>query len=153
MRLAILALFICAGPTAICQSTPPAPVNSEKPQGLPITQPWADFNKLPPTWLSTPNTPIQPDSGVSPAWNKRQRDWKINPQQPLSGIGGKTLMAQNDHPNPQLPNAKVEPIPTRWPNAIVEPIPTQWPDSKLLPIATKSDAPVMLQAPASGDFR
>jgi hypothetical protein len=141
MRLAILALFICAGPMAICQSTPPVPANSEKPQGPPVTQPRADFNQPPPNWLSTPNAPIQSDSGVSPDWNKRQRDWKINPQQPLSGIGWKTLMTQNDHPNPQLPNLKVEPIPTRWPNAIVEAIPTQWPDSKLLPIQPSPTRP------------
>jgi hypothetical protein len=91
-------------------------------------------------------------SGVVRIWGNSIRPRKGS-QQPLSGIGGKTLMAQNDHPNSQLPNAKVESIPTRWPNAVVEAIPTQWPDSKLLPIATKSNAPVMLQAPASGDFR
>jgi hypothetical protein len=141
MRLAILALFMCAGPMAICQSTPPPPANSEKPQGQPVIQPWADFSKLPPNWLSTPTTPIQSDPGVSPGWNNRQRDWRINPQQPLSGSGWRALIVQNDHPNPQLPNANVEPIPTQWPNAIVEAIPTQWPHSKLLPIAPSPTRP------------
>ncbi len=157
MRLAILALFLCAGPMAICQSTAPAPANSEK-QKQPVAQPWMDFGKLPPHWLTKP-MPVQSDQDVSRGWNDPQRDWKINPLQPLPQSGeqfGKMLIAQKDGPDPQLPlsswpNAKVEPIPTQWPNAIVEAIPTQWPNFKLLPI--KSGSPVMLQAPAYGDLK
>lgn len=79
---------------------------------------------------------------------------KENPKQPLSGIGGgKMLVARNEQPNPQPPNAKVEPIPTQWPNAKVEPIPTQWPGFKLLPITIKSISPVMQKAPADGDSK
>jgi hypothetical protein len=48
-------------------------------------------------------------------------------------------MAQNEHPDPQLPNPKVQPIPTQWPKAKTEPIPTQLPNFKLLPIAPKPD--------------
>jgi hypothetical protein len=93
-----------------------------------------------------------PVPNVAGVWNNPRREWKINPKQPLSGIGWRTmLVARNERPNPQPSNAKVEPIPTQWPNAKVEPIPTQWPDFKLLPITTKSIAPVMLKAPADGD--
>ena len=90
---------------------------------------------------------------VGIAHNPR-REWKINPKQPLSGIGWRTmLVARNERPNPQPPNAKVEPIPTQWPNAKVEPIPTQWPDFKLAPITIESISPVMLKAPADGDSK
>jgi hypothetical protein len=91
---------------------------------------------------------------VPRVWNDPRREWKINPKQPLSGIGwGEMLVARNEQPNPQPPNAKVEPIPTQWPNAKLEPIPTQWPDFKLLPITIKPISPVMLKAPADGDSK
>jgi hypothetical protein len=93
--------------------------------------------------------PVQTDSAQSGARNSPQRDWKINPQQPWSlQQFGKTLVARNEQPTPQLPASKVQPIPTQWPNAKVEPIPTRWPDFKLLPIAGQGGPPVMLQAPA-----
>ena len=149
MRLAILTLFMCAGSVAICQSTPPARVNPQV-QGQPAISPGTGATKMPPKWSVKP-MPV-PDPNVAGVWNNARREWKINPKQPLSGIGWRTmLVARNERPNPQPPNAKVEPIPTQWPNAKVEPIPTQWPDFKLLPITTKSIAPVMLKAPADDD--
>jgi hypothetical protein len=149
MRLAILTLFMCAGSVAICQSTPPARVNPQV-QGQPAISPRTGATKLPPKWSVTP-MPV-PVPNVAGVRNNPRREWKINPKQPLSGIGWRTmLVARNERPNPQPSNAKVEPIPTQWPNAKVEPIPTQWPDFKLLPITTKSIAPVMLKAPADGD--
>jgi hypothetical protein len=110
--------------------------------------------------------PVPSDPDISQLWNNPRREWKINPKQPLSGIGwGEMLVARNGQPNPQppnakvepiptqWPNAKVEPIPTQWPNAKVEPIPTQWPDFKLLPITIKSISPMMLKTPAGGDSK
>jgi hypothetical protein len=98
--------------------------------------------------------PVPSDPNISQVWNNPRREWKINPEQPLSGIGwGTMLVARNQQPNPQPSNAKVEPIPTQWPNAKVEPIPTQWPDFKLLPITIKSISPVMVKAPADGDSK
>lgn len=147
MRLAILTLFMCAGSVAICQSTPPARVNPQI-QGQPGISPQTGVTKLPPNWSVTPTMP------VPRVWNDPRREWKINPKQPLSGIGwGEMLVARNEQPNPQPPNAKVEPIPTQWPNAKLEPIPTQWPDFKLLPITIKPISPVMLKAPADGDSK
>ena len=124
MRLTILVLFFCVGRMAICQSAP-----------------------------TTAGSP----PAASRDWNSPQREWKINPRQPLPGIVGrqfgKTLLAQNEPLNSQLPlrpfpNAKLEPIPTQWPNAVTEAIPTQWPNFKLLPI--KANPPVILAAPAYG---
>jgi hypothetical protein len=149
MRLAILALFMCAGSVAICQSTPPARVNPQI-QGQPAISPRTGVTKL---WSVTPAMPVPSDPNNSQVWNNPQREWKINTKQPLSGIGwGTMLVARNEQPHPQ-PNARVEPIPTQWPNAKVEPIPTQWPDFKLLPITIKSISPVMLKAPADGDSK
>jgi hypothetical protein len=157
MRLIILTLCFCVGSAAICQSTAPTPTTPEK-QKQPVTQPWMNFSKLPPTWFPTPAAPVPPDPNVSSGRNNARRDWKMNPQQPLSIGGqafGKVLMAQTESPDAQLPfsswpNAKVEPIPTQWPNAIVEPIPTRWLNDKLLPITAWPGLPAMLQAPAYG---
>jgi hypothetical protein len=160
MRLTILTLCFCVGSAAICQSAAPTPATPEK-QKQPVTQPWMNFNKLPPNWLPTPAAPVPPDPNVSLGRNNAQRDWKMNPQQPLSIGGqafGKVLMAQTKSPVAQLPsgswpNAKVEPIPTQWPNAMVEPIPTRWLNDKLLPITAGSGSPVMLHAPTYGDSK
>ena len=157
MRLIILTLCFCVGSAAICQSTAPTPTTPEK-QKQPVTQPWMNFSKLPPTWFPTLAAPVPPDPNVSSGRNNAQRDWKMNPQQPLSIGGqafGKVLMAQTESPDAQLPfsswpNAKVEPIPTQWPNAIVEPIPTRWLNDKVLPITAWPGSPAMLQAPAYG---
>src|ERR1700752_4242538 len=110
MRLTILALFLCVGSTAICQSKATAPVNREKQDQL-ATQPRSNFSPL--------TMPVQSDPK---GWNNAQRDWKINPQQPLSFIGGQpfgTLVALNDQPH-------TPPQSGAWPNAKVQPIPTQW---------------------------
>jgi hypothetical protein len=153
MRLAILALFMCAGSVAICQSTPPVRVSPQI-QGQPAISPRTGVTKLPPNWSVTSRMPVPSDPNISQVWNNPRREWKINPKQPLSGIGwGTMLVARNEQPNPQPPNAKVEPIPTQWPNAKVEPIPTQWPDFKLAPITIESISPVMLKAPADGDSK
>jgi hypothetical protein len=160
MRLTILTLCFCVGSAAIGQSTAATPTAPEK-QKQPVTQPWMNFSNLAPNWLPTPAAPVPLDPNVSSRGNKAPRDWKINPQQPLSIGGqafGKVLMAQTVSPDAQLPfsswlSAKVEPIPTQWPNAIVEPIPTRWLNDKLLPITSRSGSPVMLHAPAYGDSK
>ena len=153
MRLAILALFMCAGSVAICQSTPAAQVNPRI-QDQPAISPRTGVTKLPPNWSVTPAMPVPSDPNISQVWNNPQREWKINPKQPLSSIGGGTLLvARYEQPHPQSPTARVEPIPTQWPNAKVEPIPTQWPDFNLLPITIESISPVMLKAPAGGDSK
>jgi hypothetical protein len=153
MRLAILALLMCAGSVAICQSSPPVRVSPQI-QGQPGISPQTGVTKLPPNWSVTPTMPVPSDPNISQLWNNPRREWKINPKQPLSGIGwGEMLVARNGQPNPQPPNAKVEPIPTQWPNAKVEPIPTQWPDFKLLPITIKSISPMMPKTPAGGDSK
>ena len=139
MRRTILALSLCASSLAICQSIPQPKAKSET-QAKPIVEPGSRFSNLSPNWLTSPTMPVQNNPVASSAWNTPQRNWKINPQQPLSLPGGqqfgKFLMAQNEHPDPQLPNPKVQPIPTQWPKAKAEPIPTQLPNFKLLPIAS-----------------
>jgi hypothetical protein len=153
MRRTILALFLCVSSMAICQSIPQPPANS----GKSIVEPGSRFRDFSPNWLTPPTIPAQTDPGASPAWNTPQRNWKINPQEPLSLPGeqpfGTILIARNEHAGPQLPNPKLQPIPTQWPNAKMEPIPTQWPKFKLLPIATQAGSPVMLQAPARGESK
>jgi hypothetical protein len=160
MRLTILTLCFCVGSAAICQSTTPTPTTPEE-QKQPVTQSWMNFSKLPPNWRPTPAAPVPPDPNVSSGRNKAQRDWKMNPQQPLSIGGqafGKVLMAQTESLDAQLPfsswpNAKVEPIPVQWPNAIVELIPTRWLNDKLLPITARSGSPVMMHSPTYGDSK
>ena len=160
MRLTILTLCFCVGSAAIGQSTAATPTTPEK-QKQPVTQPWMNFSKLPPNWLPTPAAPVPPDPNVSQGRNNARRDWKMNPQQPLSIAGqafGKVLMAQTVSPIAKLPfsslpNARFEPIPTQWPNAIAEPIPTRWLYDKLLPITAGSGRPVMLHAPTYGDSK
>lgn len=156
MRQTILALFLCTSSMAICQSFPQPPANSGT-QAKSIIEPGSRFSHFSQNWLTSPTMPVQTDPGVSSAWNTPQRSWKINPQQPFSLPGeqpfGKILITRNEHPGPQLPNPKVQPIPTQWPNAKVEPIPTQWPNFELLPIATQPGSPVMLQAPTRGELK
>lgn len=150
MRRTILALFFCTSSMAICQSIPQPPANS----GKSIVEPGNRFGGLSQNWLTGPTMRDQTGPGASPGWNTPQRNWKINPQQPLYLPGGqpfgKTLMARNEHPDPQLPSPKLQPIPTQWPNAKMEPIPTQWPNFKMLPIAAQAGSPVMLQTPTYG---
>ena len=155
MRLTILALFLCTSSMAICQSFPKPPAKSGT-QAKSIVEPGRRFSDLSPNWLTSPTMPVQTNPGASSGWNSPQRDWKINPQQPLSLPGeqpfGKILIARNEHPDPQVPNPKVQPIPTQWPKAKVEPIPTKLPNFKLLPIAPQTGSPV-LQAPTRGELK
>ena len=157
MRLTILTLCFCVGSAAIGQSTAATPTSPDK-QKQPVTQPWMNFSNLAPNWVPTPPAPVPLDPNVLSGGNKAPRNWKINPQQPLSIGGGQAfgmvLVARTESPDAQLPfsswSAKVEPIPTQWPNAKVEPIPTRWLNDKLLPITSTSGSPVMLHAPTYG---
>src|SRR5271169_4997848 len=72
MRLAILAVFLCSVPIALCQSPQPGLLNPAQPQpAQPAFQfPGKDFSNVPPTWknsslpgthdLILPRPPVRP---------------------------------------------------------------------------------------------
>lgn len=155
MRLTILALFLSAGTTVLCQSA--APANPEK-QWLILpdattSQPARDFSKLPPDWHFTSVVPMQTMKTVilpgqlalqrrSDLQARSQIDPKIVVHPPQSSLGEQppgALLAQNLYPGLQLLPIEectkvLTPIPTTWPNLKLEQIPTVWPKPELLPV-------------------
>ena len=140
MRLATLALFLCAAPATFCQSTAPAPANPDRLWSPPpqFTQPGRDFRKPPPNWGTLNILPrtriILPHSGFGRLWDGARLDRKIIVHPPQSSLGDQppgTLVAQNLYPNLRMlpidwPNAKIEEIPTAWPMLKLEAIPTEF---------------------------
>jgi hypothetical protein len=117
MRLTILGLLLCAGPTAFCQSTAPAPGNPHSLWQTPpvVTLPPRDFSKLPPGWHASPVVPprilIQPRMPGLPQAETNGRlaapeiDPKIIVHPPQSSVGVSppgTPVAQNEYPHLQM---------------------------------------------------
>jgi len=138
MRLSMLALFLCAGTTALCQSSAQAPWSTDKP-GQKMQQGWNLTSDVPlksftlPKGLDNEATPRLPQNA--------QIDPKmvLHPKSSLSLQGPGTLVAQNQYPNLQLlpiqsPTSPVKTIPTQWPNVKLQSIPTQWPGLQISPI-------------------
>ena|ERR1019366_4667973 len=134
MRFAFFAVFLCVGAKAICQSTAPTRLDPETAGKKPsVTQPWADFGKLP-REMSTSYTA---SSKRVFHWDDAQISLKEMFRAPALNVQAQPLLlAQNGFPTFPMqfqprPKAKLIPIPTEWPNARFEQIPTEWPDLKL----------------------
>jgi hypothetical protein len=143
MRPVILALCFCAGTTAFCQSTVPAPMTPESPWQTPLMitpSPARDFSKLPPGWhitdvkpLPAPRMLFQPPH---PLTTRRLGDAEIDPKiivhPSATSIGvlpPGTQVAQNAYPHLQLrpiesSNSALQQTPTNWPSFQIETIPT-----------------------------
>jgi hypothetical protein len=130
MRSTFLALFLCAGVAAMCQSGPPAQWSLNHAPSAPRNIFQAPFPSL--------ESPADSKTAGPPPFSN-------------SAAHSYTLFAQNGVPGPfpmpfrEGPYAKAEPIPTRWPDAKFEPIPTQWPGLKMLLIASQPGSPQTAQ--------
>lgn len=150
MRSSLLALFLCAGATAFCQSGTPAQPNpyKMKPTLPPFTQPWKDFSKLPQVWQMNRNAPLNLFTLQSQLPSRQLNDARIDPKiilhPPHSSLGMQPPginMAQNEFPGLKLlpidtTGANLQPIPGVWPNAELKAIPTLWPKGEILSIYT-----------------
>lgn len=160
MRSAFLALILCAGVVATCQSLAPAPKTDQRviedSQGI---QSRANCKNAMPDISVLGFAPLKEEPRfTAPAiWHMNSAQAASKFPFPLSPsnlrVQPYTLLAQNEGPNSyqmpfrQWPNAKVEPIPTRWPNAKFEPIPTEWPSLRTVPVTSQSRTQKPIQAP------
>ncbi len=151
MRLGILALFLCGGGVALCQTAAPThktPVPANERQRS--VHPQTECKNL---HSSVPS--FAPQDGVPPfkvpAWcgDYAMLDGSIpshsTPPMPKMDLNlvpfeGKFLVDQG--PYQPRSQAKVEPIPTEWSNAKFEAIPTVWPDLKVVPVASEDGRPI-----------
>ena len=142
MRVAILALFLCAGPAAFCQPAASSAASPDKqvlspPGGL---EPERDFTKGPAEWHIKGVVPMKP--GVAAQRDEAQIDTGMIVHPPESSIGVQaagTLVAQNLYPGLRLlpigeSKVKAQAIPTVWPSLKIEQIPTVWPQCVVLPL-------------------
>jgi hypothetical protein len=115
MRCAILGLLLCAGTTALCQSTAPSPATPLWQAPPVVTPPTRDFSKLPPGWHFSGAVPpqilLQPKmlKLPKPETNRplvgAEIDPKIIVHPPQSSIGVNppgTPMAQNEYPHLEM---------------------------------------------------
>jgi hypothetical protein len=155
MRLAIVALFLCAGAVGMCQSAvldpkPLAPRDKSQQQ--------TDCTKATP-YISVSS--FAPQQGAHrfevPAWH-----WDGTRVDSTLAFHSPSLMptanpcpwlALNGEPtlsqglNQQRLKAQLEPIPTQWPDAKIEAIPTDWPGLQIVPIASRPGMPITMSVP------
>jgi hypothetical protein len=142
MRYFILPLLLCASTMALCQSSSPGAVNSDKlMQAPPAASPFAGFGTFSTPWQPGPSNsaqkPAKPDSIFSiqtqtMQWDKPQTTPQFQWQFPdAAGESTTQLMAQNIpfiwSPQRKSPHTNGVPLPGQWPNLKKEPIPTRWP--------------------------
>jgi hypothetical protein len=156
MKQAVLALFVSAGMTAMCQTATPNPKNPDK------------LFQMPPQFsMQAPNPGKGLGSGNSlkamslprvlvapPKVHMNQAEIDpgiiVTPPRPFGGRDKGTPVAQNLYPNLRLmpvEAGKLEPIPTEAPNLKVEQIPTQWPDERIVDVGAGSRA---VKVPGTG---
>ena len=158
MRLAVLAVLLCASPIVLCQSAVPGLANPEQPQVSQPAQAWSA-----PTWnMPTQLAPTFPPTGQRNVYvfskpegfratdqlqNRSRIDPRMIVRPPKSSVGVQppgTLVAQNIYPGLRLlpigSAAALKSIPTDWPRLKIESIPITWPKSTLLPIDSGSAA-------------
>jgi hypothetical protein len=160
VRITILSLFLCAGTTAFCQSSAPAPAIPTNPWQSPlgvVPPPIRDFSKLPPGWHAVPLTPprivVRPKAVDTTRLNDAQIDPRIVVHPPASSIGVQppgTAIAQNEYPHLRIlpiesDRSYVEAIPTQWPPDRLENIPTEWPMAKI--VAAHESSAAMVRSP------
>ena len=153
MRLAVLAVLLCASPIVLCQSAVPGLANPEQSQVAQLAQAWPMPTQLAPAFPPTVqrNIYVYPRPGGFRAPDQPRNSSRIDPQMivrpPKSSVGVQppgTLVAQNIFPGLRLlpigSAAALKPIPTDWPRLKIESIPIAWPKSTLLPIDSGSAA-------------
>jgi hypothetical protein len=147
MRLTFLALFLCSGVTALCQSTAPAPAKPEKSVENPSNNQTLSDNMKLSRELSIPSfAPVTEKHrfNLPTTWswdNAQSSPKKISPS-PFLNSEIVTLHIDGA----QWPNLKREPIPTQWSNLTVQQIPTDWPNLKMVLIASQLNPPAVVQA-------
>jgi hypothetical protein len=144
MRLAVLAVLLCASPIVLCQSAVPGLANPEQSQVAQLAQAWPMPTQLAPAFPPTVqrNIYVYPRPGGFRAPDQPRNSSRIDPQMIVQPPG--TLVAQNIFPGLRLlpigSAAALKPIPTDWPRLKIESIPIAWPKSTLLPIDSGSAA-------------
>ena len=161
MRITILSLFLCAGTTAFCQSSAPAPVIPDNLWQAPlgVVPPSRDFSKLPPGWHAVPLTPPRIMVVPKAAGTRPLKDAQIDPgivvHPPASSMGVQppgTAVAQNEYPHLRMlpiesAGSQVGAIPTQWPPNRLENIPAQWPMAER--VATHNSSAAMVRSPGN----
>jgi len=145
MRFAAVALFLGAGPAALCQSSAPVPLDigrldqnrfSAVQSTKDLSKSFAHAQQL--TLLQAFTMPIKP----SARWSEDARvDPKMVVHPPPASIGLQppgTVIAQNEFPNLRIlpiesPESKIAALPSQWPNLKVQGIPTRWPKLEMSP--------------------
>ena len=146
MRITILSLFLCAGTTAFCQTTTPAPAIPNYPWQAPLEAtppPVRDFSKLPSGWHAVPLTAPSIMFVPKAVDKTRPKDARIDPDiivhPPASSMGVQppgTALAQNEFPRLRIlpidsAASQVAAIPPqRSPNQL-EKNPTQLPKAEI----------------------
>ncbi len=148
MKTAILALFLCAATSAVCQSAALSPLESGK---APFTQLQMTSDDLPSgeqsKILAQLRNVVIPKMKAGRHWDDAGRHWddagidpKIIAHPPQSRLGVQTpgtQVARNEYPNLlllpiDLTSVQPQAMPTQWPSFSVRAISTQWPQFKLL---------------------
>jgi hypothetical protein len=137
MRLAILALLICPGATAICQSTANIPAKPDASFASLFSNPASRVSSL---QSAIPNLALLNTEGQL----NLPKNWHWN-----AALTGTQMMYPPQQAIPlQGPIAKLEPIPTEWPNLKVEEIPTDWPNLKVVRVSPPDHPPAPVKAPS-----
>lgn len=132
MRLTTLALLVCSGTAALCQSTVPAPGAAE-----------ASYRRFTVSSAGAASTTARAAANLESIFLAPLAHADPRPR-PM-------LLANNNLqrwqiPASQGPRAGAGPIPTQWPHLQVEPIPATWPALRLLLV--KNGAAPAANAPA-----
>jgi len=132
MGCKVIALLLCVGTTAFCQSAAGNPGDLGRIQTV-FTQPVSDLNTLPADWRMTNGAPpkmsVSPSAGVVQHKSLAQIDPGMIVHPPRSSVGVPppgTLVARNLYPGLAL-------LPIQWPRLKVQAIPTLWPRRKIGP--------------------
>jgi len=142
MRITILSLFLCAGTTAFCQSSAPAPAIPSNPWQTPrgvVPPPIRDFSKLPPGWHAVPLTPpgiiFAPKAVHTTGLKDAQIDPKFVVHPPASSIRVQppgSAAAQNEYPHLRM-------LPIESAGSHVEATATQWPMAEIVAAHSSSE--------------
>ncbi len=148
MKTAILALFLCAATSAVCQSAALAPLSPLESGKSPhtSTQLWTNFGQLSlgekAKIFVLPRTGVKPGMTAPRHWDDAGIDPKIiaHPSQSRLGVQTPgTQVARNEYPNLlmlpiDLTSAQLQATPTQWPSFSIKAIPIVWPKFELLPV-------------------
>jgi hypothetical protein len=158
MRSIALALFLCAGTAALCQSPAQTPFNfTWRDQSLPATNSPANPDKLFSDARLKPFASLKvfprAEKNAAPWSQDAEIDPKVIIHPPQSSIGRLspgTVIEQKEYANLRMlpidsPRPNMQAIPAQWPNLKVQAIPTRWPQLEISPVLGTS--PLSAQTP------